>query len=248
MYYLIYQITNKINGMIYIGKHQTENKNDDYMGSGKYLGYAIKKEGIENFEKTILFECQSEEEMNRKEAELVNEEFVNRDDTYNITLGGNGGWNYINSNSLQGGRQKYNGQLFVNIVGKNTKGIEIAREKLRTNSEFRKEFSKLVSNGIKNHIKEYGHWWTGKHHTEKTKQKMSEIFRANHHQQGSKNSQYGKHWWMNPETGESKLFSKTDPIPEGWIRGRQCNLSKESRKVIIENGRKVKHNNTAGYK
>lgn len=95
-YYLIYQIRNKLNGMIYIGKHTTKRKNDSYMGSGLRIQYAIKKYGIENFEKTILFECASAEEMNAKEAEIVNEDFIARDDVYNIKLGGDGGWDHFN--------------------------------------------------------------------------------------------------------------------------------------------------------
>jgi hypothetical protein len=43
MFYIIYKITNKINGKIYIGKHQTKDVQDSYMGSGKRLRYAIKK-------------------------------------------------------------------------------------------------------------------------------------------------------------------------------------------------------------
>ena len=67
------------------------------MGSGLRIQRAIKKYGVENFEKTILFECSSVEEMNAKEAEIVNEEFIARDDVYNIKLGGEGGWDYVNA-------------------------------------------------------------------------------------------------------------------------------------------------------
>lgn len=62
-YYVVYQITNLINGKIYVGKHATDDINDDYMGSGKILKKAIKKYGIDNFKKEILFECSSYDEM-----------------------------------------------------------------------------------------------------------------------------------------------------------------------------------------
>lgn len=83
--------------MIYIGKHETENVNDCYMGSGLRIRRAIEKYGVDNFEKTILFECSSQEEMNQKEAEIVNEDFISREDVYNIKLGGEGGWDYLNN-------------------------------------------------------------------------------------------------------------------------------------------------------
>ena len=38
-----------------------------------------------------MFLCENEDEMNEKERELVNEEFVNTENTYNMGLGGEGG-------------------------------------------------------------------------------------------------------------------------------------------------------------
>lgn len=91
MFYTIYQITNNVNGKIYIGMHQTKDLNDDYMGSGIKLRNAYKKYGIENFKKDILFILNSREEMIQKEKELVTEEFCNNYNTYNMCIGGHGG-------------------------------------------------------------------------------------------------------------------------------------------------------------
>ena len=49
MHYIIYKITNQINGKYYIGRHATKDVNDSYMGSGIGIKNAIAKYGVENF-------------------------------------------------------------------------------------------------------------------------------------------------------------------------------------------------------
>lgn len=89
--YIIYQTTNILNGKIYIGKHACNCKRCYYFGSGKALLNSIKLYGKKNFKKEILFEFDNEADMNNKEVEIVNSNFVTRSDTYNLGLGGEGG-------------------------------------------------------------------------------------------------------------------------------------------------------------
>lgn len=100
MFFYVYQITNLVNGKIYVGKHKSDKHPDEngYYGSGKQILAAIKKYGIKNFKKEVLCFCSSMEEMSDKEAEVVTEEFVKRKDTYNMHKGGPGGWEHINLN------------------------------------------------------------------------------------------------------------------------------------------------------
>ena len=87
-YHYLYQITNIVNGKIYIGIHSTTNLEDGYEGSGTLLGRAISKYGLNNFEKEILSFYNNRMEVAKAEFEIVNEEFVNDPNTYNITIGG----------------------------------------------------------------------------------------------------------------------------------------------------------------
>lgn len=97
MYFIVYRITNVINNKHYIGKHQTKNLNDGYMGSGKLLKQAIKKYGIQNFTKEILYVFETEEEMDAKEKELV----LISEMSYNLCEGGRGGFSYINNSGIK---------------------------------------------------------------------------------------------------------------------------------------------------
>ena len=68
------------------------------MGSGKLITQAIAKHGIENFRKEIIATFESSDDAFGYERELVNESFVEREDTYNLTIGGGGAWFAINTN------------------------------------------------------------------------------------------------------------------------------------------------------
>ena len=88
-YYYVYKVTNNINNKEYIGFHSTNDLNDGYMGSGKLIIKAIEKYGIENFSKEILKIFDNKKDAEDYERKLVNEEYVMREDTYNISIGGN---------------------------------------------------------------------------------------------------------------------------------------------------------------
>ena len=118
MRYTIYKTTNRLNGKFYIGKHQTENPNDNYLGSGKALLAAIKLYGRENFQKEILFDFDNELDMNSKERELITEEFVKSENTYNLGIGGEGGPHFKGRTHSEATRKK----VSKSLTGKSNKG------------------------------------------------------------------------------------------------------------------------------
>jgi hypothetical protein len=214
MYYTIYKITNQIDSKIYIGCHKTNDLNDDYMGSGKYLKLAQKKYGINNFTKEILFVFDNPKEMYEKEAELVNPEFLITENTYNLKIGGYGGWDYTNSNGLNNST-KTKEQLSEAALKtwEKLKGDSDYMDSLRKRqNEF---FSKLHSDGkIKYDT------FTGKKHTKETKQKISETKKSNKSGLGEKNSQYGTTWVWCPSMGNKKIKKEELPqyLEEGWLK------------------------------
>lgn len=211
-----------VNGKIYIGVHKTDNLNDDYMGSGKLVMAAQEKYGIENFTREYLQVFDNAEDMFKMESELVNEEFIARNDTYNLTLGGNGGWDHINSDEEF--RKSKNRRAYTAM--KNTMLIKYGVENPSQIPENRKRISERMKYA---HSQNKSLGWTGleflgKKHSEETKAKMSEKAKL---RTSDKNSQFGTMWIMNSESGESKKIKKEDLIPDGWVKGRKIkNVSK----------------------
>jgi hypothetical protein len=209
MHYTIYKITSIVDDKIYIGKHQTEDVNDSYMGSGILISRAIKKYGKENFTKEILYIFESEEEMNAKEAELVTEDFCSRNDTYNICPGGKGGWGYINQHGL--------GVNWYTIAPKSNEFLLKKLSEKRKCPTWSLSFSKTISAANKKAWQEgKNKGFTGYTHSDEVKKKIGKS--NSEKQSGNKNSQYGTMWIT--DGLKNKKINKTDYIPKGWKRGR----------------------------
>lgn len=89
-YHYLYKTTNLKNNKIYIGVHSTDNLEDGYIGSGKFLKQSILKYGKEYFKCEILEFFESRELAYKREAELVNEDFIKSSTNYNCAPGGGG--------------------------------------------------------------------------------------------------------------------------------------------------------------
>lgn len=207
MHYIIYKISNKIDGKIYIGSHKTKNLDDNYMGSGKYLTRAIAKYGEENFVKEILYDFNSPEEMYAKEKELVNEDFLAMSNTYNLKIGGFGGFDYINSKGFirnsshftTGNKRSSKGGESTYIKGN---AIHSEESKQKAKSVLKEKFPNGTFNGRK--------------HTEETKAAIG--LKNSLNQRGENNSQSGTIWITDGIT--NKKIKGITPIPENWYKGR----------------------------
>lgn len=87
MYHIVYLTTNLVNNKIYVGVHN--NLDSSYLGSGKILKQAISKYGIKNFKRQILYYCLEVSHAYEIESQIVNQSFIDRNDTYNLVKGGN---------------------------------------------------------------------------------------------------------------------------------------------------------------
>lgn len=108
MKYIVYLTRNKkssVNGLnrIYVGVHKTENPEvfDGYIGCGVYIQQpatymypktpfqrAVKKYGVDAFERITLYVFDTEEQAYNKEKEIVDIQFIKQSHVYNACLGG----------------------------------------------------------------------------------------------------------------------------------------------------------------
>lgn len=206
MHYTVYKTTNQVNGKFYIGTHKTVDLNDDYLGSGKYLKHAIQKYGIENFKKEILFVFDNPEDMFAKEAEIVTEDFLAEENTYNLKKGGFGGFDYLNSKEYNNPTHNKNHMSMMAEQRKQRHPMGVFFGKNHNEKSKQK-----ISEGKKGQQS-----FLGKRHSDKTKKIIG--IKNSENQKGNKNSQYGTFWITNGNS--NKKVKSTKDIPGGWFRGR----------------------------
>ena len=186
-YHYIYKTTCNVNGKYYIGMHSTDNLEDGYMGSGKRLWNSINYHGKETHVKEILEYCKSREELVNLEKKIVNEQLINEELCMNLKLGGDGGWH-------ENAKKTHQLKLTEDII-------------------YKQNYSKKISEANKNQYvsgrreRNYFYDWSGKKHSEETKNKMSDLRKGTG--TGEKNSVYGRKW-INKEGEKPKMVKKEE--------------------------------------
>lgn len=112
-YHIVYKTTNIVNNKIYVGIHSTNRLEDGYIGSGWVLKDAIKKYGKDKFFREVLYLFHTREAALAMEAEIVDQEFIDRTDTYNLVLGGLAGAGAVGEANHMYGKVAHNAKALV---------------------------------------------------------------------------------------------------------------------------------------
>lgn len=202
-YGIIYKAINKVNGKIYIGqtiqslnrriqKHirRSLGKKDNL-----YFHSAIRKYNKENFIWEIIAECNSLEELNKVEIDMI-EKYNTFENGYNLTAGGNG---IAKFNHTKEAKKKMSeskkGEKNPNYNKPPTEETKKKMSKAHEGSILSEETKKKIGESLKGNCN-----MRGKHPTEETKKKMSKARMGKY--VGSKNPTAKKYIVTTPEGGE----------------------------------------------
>lgn len=187
---IIYKVTNKINGKVYIGqtirslsKRRATHYNDAYRGSyGSVFHNSLNKYSGKDFMWEIIEYCSSKEELDEMEFHYIKQYNSLSPNGYNLTLGGDGivGFKFTEE-------QKHK----LSIIRKGRKMTETARIKLiKNHADFSGKNNPMY--GTISPMK-------GKNHTEESKNKISIKLKGRKFSKAhrSKLSEAAKNRWRN---------------------------------------------------
>lgn len=101
--YIVYKTIDTRNGNIYVGVHKQSTLDDDgYRGSGRIISAIMKKYDANILKRETIQVFYDAESAYALEGKIVDEDFIKRSDTYNIKLGGHGGFDDINERRSNG--------------------------------------------------------------------------------------------------------------------------------------------------
>lgn len=168
---IIYKVTNKLNGKIYIGQtiQSLKRRFANHACQGHCLYSAIKKYSKENFKIQLLARCNSREEMNHRESYYIKLFNTLAPNGYNLTSGGPLGASHVYT------KRKLSVSHRGIALGR--KHSEETKKKIalgNTGKKFSPERTSNISKSLKGKISPL----RGRKHTEETKQKMSAIHRG----------------------------------------------------------------------
>lgn len=214
-YHFLYKTTCTVTGKYYVGMHSTSELEDGYFGSGKRLGYSLKKHGKENHIREILEFFSDREFLRVREKEIVNEEMLRDPLCMNLNEGGDGSWHRSNDYlrkhpeelkkiSSAGGRG-----LIKRWRNDREFGEAQSRRISEQNEKLHREGKMKVPN------------WQGKSPSLSHRASMSIAMASA--QKGEKNSQFGTVWIFHP-VEKRNLKARPDQLAEylkqGWCKGR----------------------------
>jgi hypothetical protein len=153
-----YITTNLINNNQYIGMHCTDDIDDNYLGSGKYLKEAIKKYGKENFKREIICYCETIEEAHNNEEKYIIEYNTLKPNGYNLSP--KGGINGKGSLSEET-KLKISNKLIGKTITEEHKNIlrKCSKERIWTDEQRENQRKRMLGNNP----------------SEETRKKLSEI-------------------------------------------------------------------------
>lgn len=206
MQWMLYRTTCLVTGKIYYGVHGTNNIDDGYLGSGKFLLLAIKKYGKENFVRQIVHIFEERDIAYALEKEVVDQKFILRRDVYNCNFGGKGGGFPMTKEARRRASRKTR-----NTFAKKMEDVEF-RKLTRQN------FIERMARGKEGKPL----YWKGKKHKLSTRRKQSRV--AKIRAKGIGNNSYGTHWICHHVLKLNKRIKKAelnDWVQKGWIKGRK---------------------------